>query len=166
MENVDVVQPEIIDVETVLRRPVSLIGFQTTAPLDALRTRSLAALRTMAVLLDRADVRPDGPATVVFRPNSRPDTFEVTAGYSLPAGEVLGFELVTDRLPGGPAMQAVHHGPWETLLGTYDQLGEWLAARQVHEVPLMWEEYLVGPETSGDVHDWRTRVVVPLPRSR
>ncbi|MFI1996628.1 hypothetical protein [Actinoplanes sp. NPDC020271] len=156
------VDPRVVGVEVVTRAAVPIVGFRATASLCALRARSSAALRTMSVLLERAGVWPAGPATVILRPNNRPDSFEIMAGYSLP-GHALGVDLATDRLPGGLAVQAVHPGSWDTLLGTYDQVGEWLAARHVTEVPLMWEEYLVGPQATEDVHAWRTRVVVPLP---
>ena len=68
-----------------------------------------------------------------------------------------------EQLPGGRAVQVLHYGSRGTLLSTYDRLNEWLVAHRVPRVALMWEEYLVGPDTVADPGAWRTRIVVPLP---
>jgi effector-binding domain-containing protein len=74
-----------------------------------------------------------------------------------------GAPFVHDRLPNGPAVQIVHLGSIDSLLFTYDRLGEWLAVHHVQPTTLMWEEYLIGSDDTDQCAAWRTRVVCPLP---
>jgi hypothetical protein len=90
-------------------------------------------------------------------------TFDVTAGYPTAKPLKIGSPFTGERLPGGRIVHVLHLGPWSTLLSTYDRLSEWLVAHRLSLVPLMWEEYLVGPDTVADPAAWRTRIVVPLP---
>jgi effector-binding domain-containing protein len=86
----------------------------------------------------------------------------MTIAYSTAEPLVIGKPFVAARVPGGRVVQALHLGSWQTLLSTYDRLSDWLGAHRVLRVPLMWEEYLVGPDLADDPAVWQTRVVVPL----
>jgi effector-binding domain-containing protein len=154
--------PAVCDAEVVGRESVHLIGIRDTVALKALHSYPLQTLPVIAAVLRHNEVWPAGPATALFRPREA-GAFEVTAGYPTATRLELGQPFTCDRLPAGPAVQAMHVGPWDTLLSTYDRLNEWLAVHRVPFVPLMWEEYVVGPELVADPTTWRTRIVVPLP---
>ncbi|KUL23559.1 hypothetical protein ADL15_46185 [Actinoplanes awajinensis subsp. mycoplanecinus] len=162
MQTSSVADPGARGVESATRRPHNLVGIRSTVELGALHTFPRLILPVMTSALRRTGKRPAGPPTAVFRP--RVDgTFEVTAGYPTVGRHVLGRPFTSERLPGGDMVQIMHCGSWSTLLFSYDRLNEWLSARRVSLVSLMWEEYVVGPDLVADSAAWRTRIVVPLP---
>ncbi|GID29005.1 GyrI-like domain-containing protein [Paractinoplanes brasiliensis] len=149
------------DAEVATSQPVSLFGIRGTVKLTVLRSYPQDILPVVASALQRLRVQAAGPPVCVLRPRGD-GQFDVLAAYPTSRRPRIGQPFTTCRLSGGLVVRALHHGPWTTLLNTYDRLSEWLALHHIRQVPLMWEEYLVGPDRTGDPAMWRTRIVVPL----
>jgi hypothetical protein len=157
-----VVDQALHDAEVVIREPVWLCGLRSSVELKALRDYPYRILPVVGKALLRFGVDPVGPPVSVFR-SCGDGRFDITAAYPTMERLILGRPFLPIRLPGGLAVQAIHLGPWRTLLSAHDRLSEWLTAHRVPVPPMMWEEYLVGPDLTDDPPAWRTRVVVPLP---
>jgi len=69
---------------------------------------------------------------------------------------------VVATLPGGPAIETIHTGIYDSMTGTYDELMAWLEEQHIAVPEDMWEEYLVGPDTEAEPAKWQTRIFVPL----
>jgi effector-binding domain-containing protein len=65
-------------------------------------------------------------------------------------------------LPGGRAVQAMHIGPYDTMVQTYAALQSWMAERGLHPAVGMWESYLSDPQAEPDPAHWRTLIIWPL----
>jgi effector-binding domain-containing protein len=153
--------PAWCDAEIVARRPLQLVGLRATVGLAELRRFPEGALPVVRQAVHRAGMRAVGPTMSLLRSNG--GRFEVTVAVPV-AGRVRPTSpLIVVKLSGGLVAQVMHQGPWDTLLAAYDRLSEWLTARRVAIVPLMWEEYLIGPDQAEDPSRWRTRITVPLP---
>jgi effector-binding domain-containing protein len=90
-------------------------------------------------------------------------TIDVAAG--MPVEHVtselpLGVDAI--ERPGGPAVVAIHLGPYETLQDSYRVLEEWMAERNLVPRHDMWEEYLTDPGAEPDQDKWQTRMVLPV----
>lgn len=114
-----------------------------------------AAFADVARLLADHHRSPAGPSSAQDAPTS--DGFEVEAGFPAdgriePAGRV-----TPTLLPGGSAMTAVHHGPYDTVGETYAALTGWLTAHDRRAAGAAWESYLDG----ADVPEPRTSVILP-----
>ena len=149
-------------VEVVIREPVWLCGIRSNVELKRLRDYPYRILPIVVIALRRFGVETAGPPVCLFRPCGD-GRFDVTAACPTRERVTIGQPFRHARLPGGPAAQVTHLGSWSTLLFTYDRLSEWLTAHRVPAPSVMWEEYQVGPELTGDLAAWRTRIVVPLP---
>lgn len=161
IEQTNTTEPALCDAEVVTRTPAYLFGMRHSIELKALHTHPQLTLPIVAKALHRLGIEPSGPPVALLRPR-RDGSFEMTVAYPAAEPLVLGRPFVAARLPGGRVVQALHRGSWQTLLYTYDRLSEWLAAHGVRSVPLMWEEYLVGPDQVGEPANWRTRLIVPF----
>jgi hypothetical protein len=150
------------DVEQVYAHRRTIVGVRRTVRPRALRDHCRLTLPVLASALRRGGLEPSGPSVAIIRPD---DTggFQVTVGSPVRWCPATGPPLVHDRTPEGPAVQLTHFGAPDTLLATYDRLNEWLTARRIPPVPLMWEEYLVSGAATDDAAAWRTRIVLPLP---
>ncbi len=56
----------------------------------------------------------------------------------------------------------IHHGSYDDLSNTYEELTAWFKENGMTPPTVMWEEYLVGPESGTDPSRWRTRIVYPV----
>ena len=65
-------------------------------------------------------------------------------------------------LPGGSAAVAVHVGPYERLVDTYEALQAWVLEQGFELAWPMWEYYLSDPQSEPDPATWRTRIVWPV----
>jgi effector-binding domain-containing protein len=148
-----------IQVEEVVLPERTIAGLRERVATGDMPAFFARAVPAAAAELGRAGIAPAGPPVAAYRQEIG-DTFEVTVGFPVAAAPRTD-ALVRMTLPAGRVVQAVHAGPYETLTETYGRLADWFAARHLTPPPLMWEDYLVGPEGGADA--CRTRVVFPLP---
>ncbi|HEY5186809.1 MAG TPA: GyrI-like domain-containing protein [Actinomycetes bacterium] len=100
-------------------------------------------------------LHPTGPPFGCYVPGE--NGFEVEAGFPIsgpvkPAGRV-----IASSLPGGPAVQVLHKGPYSGVAGAYEAAESWLAEHGWEATGPPWESYLDGP----DVAEPRTLVYLP-----
>lgn len=89
------------------------------------------------------------------------ETIDVEAGFPI-AGSFADAEGVTASvLPGGPAVQATHRGPYEGLAETYREMTEWMRGEGLTPGESMWEVYTTDPSAEPDPSTWRTEVYWP-----
>lgn len=106
-------------------------------------------------------VQPGGPLFARYLQMGGKEV-EVEIGFPLdqpidPAGRV-----TIGSLPGGRALRAVHHGPYEELSTAWDQFGRWVAESDHQPEAGLWESYVKGPESTTDPTEWRTELILPL----
>jgi effector-binding domain-containing protein len=76
-----------------------------------------------------------------------------------PAGEA---DVEGGTLPGGPALFAVHAGPYEQLGETYAAMERWMEEHGFKPNGGPWESYVTDPAEHPDPADWRTEVYWPI----
>ncbi len=119
------------------------------------------AFTTVATELANQGEAPAGPPVALYRWESG-SLLDVTAGFPV-SGAV--DETVSTKIaviPGGDAVEAMHAGPYDSLAADYEEIAHWLKEHDLTAAPVMWEEYLVGPESEDDPERWLTRIVFPL----
>jgi effector-binding domain-containing protein len=155
-----VAQRPLDGVEEITLAPRVVVGLRETVAVNELSAFFTHAIPAVAAELARVGTRPAGAPVAVYR-HEHGQQFDVTVGFPVDEAPESTEALVREELPGGRAARAVHAGPYETLSETYSGLGRWFAERKLTPPEVMWEEYLVGPE-SGDELAYRTRVVYPV----
>lgn len=148
------------EAEIVENERVEVAGVRGRLRVTEVREWTRRTLPVVAARLAGAGVRPAGAPVAVLRP-CEDGSFEVTAGYPVERLP-MGTRLDRDALPGGQAVRALHSGSWDSLLTTYDRLFEWLVGHGRSPGPLMWEQYVVGPQAGEASDTWRTIVSCPL----
>ena len=101
----------------------------------------------------------------------RPFTRYLSTGpglFTFEAGCVVGQaapgegDVEAAMLPGGPAVVAMHAGPYETLADTYAEMQRWVEKNGYEFAGPPWESYISDPAEHPDPADWRTEVYWPI----
>nr|WP_304999643.1 GyrI-like domain-containing protein [Cryobacterium sp. TMT4-10] len=147
--------------ERVELEPRTLVGVHETIKMTPMSEFMGRAFGTAAAELGKQGAFPAGPPISMYH-GMPTDTVDVTAGFPVAHPVTPTPLVVVETLPGGPAIEAIHTGSYDTLTQTYGELSTWLLEQKLDLAPDMWEEYLVGPDTEPDPAKWQTRIVFPL----
>jgi effector-binding domain-containing protein len=141
--------------------PRTLLGMHAIVAQPRLTEFFGQAFSVVATELAVQGETPAGPPVALYRWESG-SLLDVTAGFPVrgPVDETVTTTIAT--LPGGEAVEAIHTGPYESLATDYAAITGWLRDHGLTPSPVMWEEYLVGPESEEDPERWMTRIVFPL----
>ena len=71
-------------------------------------------------------------------------------------------EIEAGELQGGPAVVAVHGGPYDQLHETYASMERWMEHEGLRPGGAPWEHYVTDPAEHPDPADWRTEVYWPV----
>lgn len=143
------------------RAAQEIVGLHESVRLDELGPFFERAMAAAGRALGERGLEPAGPPVALYE-HMQGDTVEVTAGFPVPPGAAPSDVVVAAMLPGGPTAEAVHQGPYEDLRSTHRELTTWFGEQGLTPPDVVWEEYLVGPESEADPAQWQTRVVYPV----
>lgn len=93
-----------------------------------------------------------------------PGLMTIEVGFRVSAEAAGHGEIEADRLPGGPAVVAVHGGPYDQLGETYAAAERWMDENGLRPAGAPWEYYATDPAEHPDPADWRTEVYWPSAR--
>ena len=96
-----------------------------------------------------------------FYPKMPTDSVLVEAGFATSTPVASG-DVHSLMLPGGPAVSAVHVGPYETMEKTYTEMQKWVTSQGLEVGEAVVEYYLSDPESHPDPKTWETRIVWTL----
>jgi effector-binding domain-containing protein len=150
-----------MDATTIDLQATTILGVHERVPMSELTAFFSRAFGTAAAAIAAQGTHPAGPPVAVYS-GTPTETVDVTAGFPVEGtvAEVPGTLLLP--LPAGRAAVITHHGSYESLATTYDVLARWMRKHGLVATPLMWEQYLVGPESTPDAAAWVTRIVNPV----
>ncbi|HEX5332679.1 MAG TPA: GyrI-like domain-containing protein [Cellulomonas sp.] len=147
-------------IERAERDPQTILGVREVVPMTRFQEFFGRAFGVAAADLGRQGAAPAGPPVALYR-GPVTTTVDVTAGFPVGQPVTPGPGVVTATLPGGPTVEAVHTGSYDSLPTTYAEVTAFIAEQGLTPEGEMWEEYLVGPDTEPDPSRWQTRVVFP-----
>lgn len=104
---------------------------------------------------------------IVGRPYARyhavgPGLFTMDIGVPVGASTAGEGDIEVGTLPGGPALVAVHAGPYEQLAETYAAMERWIEEHGCQPNGGPWESYVTDPAEHPDPAEWRTEVYWPI----
>lgn len=104
-----------------------------------------------------------GPPFARYRPlDSEFKEFEVEAGFPVTNEPTGSEEVDASSLPAGPAAVAMHIGPYDAMVPTYDAIVAFLREQHAEAFGPAWEVYLSDASEEPDPAKWRTEIVQPF----
>ena len=143
----------------VTKHPQECAVVRETVPMSALTEffgRAFAAAMAAAAAQGRHIVGP--PFGVYF--GMPTDTVDVAAGFPVDAPIAAADGVTPYRLPGGDAVELLHHGPYDAMSESYDRLLAWMGEHELTAAQVMWESYLNEPQAE---HPQATRTLLTWP---
>jgi effector-binding domain-containing protein len=150
-----------VDVTAVERTAQPVVGVREVVALVDLPQFFGRAFSAAAAELGTHGLSPVGPPVAVYEGEVGTEA-DVMVGFPVHDQVDVGEGVVLTVLPAGAAVEVVHVGPYDTMTDTYRELTAWFAEQGITPAGRMWEEYLVGPETTPDTSRWQTKIVWPV----
>lgn len=147
--------------ERVELEPRTFIGLHDVVPMTDLTAFFGRAYTVTGAEIEDQGVEQTGPPIALYH-GMPTDTIDITAGFPISQPITPANGTVVATLPGGPAIETIHTGTYDSMASTYSELMAWLKGQHIELPEDLWEEYLVGPDTEADPTKWQTRIVVPL----
>jgi AraC family transcriptional regulator len=91
-----------------------------------------------------------------------PGLFTMEIGMPVSAAAQGTEDIEAGSLPGGPAVVAVHAGPYDQVGATYAAMERWIEANGLRIAGAPWESYITDPAEHPDPADWRTEIYWPV----
>lgn len=70
--------------------------------------------------------------------------------------------VMAKKYPGIKVIQAIHTGPYEELMSSYQKFMEYIAANQIETTEEAFEFYITDPRQETNVMKWQTLIAFPL----
>lgn len=143
------------------RAAQQIMGLHESVRMEELGDFFPRAMTTAGEALAAQGVAPTGPPVALYQ-GMTDEKLDVTAGFPVPAGAAPAGDVVVATLPAGATVETIHQGSYDGLSTTYEELTDWFKENEITPPTVMWEEYLVGPESGADPSHWQTRIVYPV----
>ncbi|MBL0888565.1 GyrI-like domain-containing protein [Myceligenerans indicum] len=143
------------------RAAQEIVGLHEQVPGDEIAEFFSRAMTAAAEALAERGLEPTGPPVALYQ-GMEENSFDVTAGFPVMPGAAPSDDVVAAMLPAGATVETIHTGRYEKLSATYQELTAWFEDSGMDVPEVMWEEYLVGPDSETDPDKWQTRVVYPV----
>jgi len=92
--------------------------------------------------------------------------FDMECGFPIGAPVEGEGQIKASKLPGGKVATAMHIGPYETLVETYEAMQSWTKEKGYQVEDDMWEAYLTNPCEVPDKSKWMTEIFLPIKQSK
>ena len=91
-----------------------------------------------------------------------PDTFDFELGVKVSAPVKTTGRVKPGRLPAVKVARTVYSGPYEGLPSAWGEFNKWMSTNGYEQGENLWEQYLVGPQSTPDPANWRTELNRPI----
>jgi AraC family transcriptional regulator len=125
-----------------------------------------AAFEVLGKFLHTNRVAPAGPPIAVFRTGDNQNV-AVDVGFPVlqPPSSMSSGDVKFGSTPAGRALKAVHHGPYETINQTYQEIAAHIRQNHLPMPSTSWEVYRNDPQTTPP-QDLVTEVYFPMAEHR
>lgn len=120
-----------------------------------------AAVNELMAALREQGIGPTGPL-LSYHLKMPSDVFDFEIALPVDRDVEANGRVVASEVPAMKVARSVYLGPMEGLGSAWGELRNWVAANGHVAKPLMWERYLVGPDSTPDPAQWQTELNWPL----
>jgi len=145
-------EPDVVDLQ-----PVTTATIRSVVAVDDLTAHFDRAFRLLAEAISAQGVTITGPAFSLYHDHPG-ETTDCEVGFPTDRPVREEGDVRPGSLPGGRVARLVHHGGYERLGATWDQLQGWLVGHHERPTDVLWEVYVTEPSPDMGPADLRTEL--------
>ncbi len=114
------------------------------------------------VFMDEKDIEMEDSPLVIYHFWSD-SIIDIEAG--IPIRDSIFIEdkaIKLNKINSGNVVTAIHYGPYERLIETYNGINEWMRRNEVFVTGPPWEKYITDPATEPNPDKWQTGIYFPV----
>ena len=136
-------------------------AIHVTVPRDGIMQAFPPAVHELVAALGAQGIKPSGPL-LSYHLKVPTDVFDFEIAFPVdrevkPEGRVFASEV-----PAMTVARSIYRGPMEGLGSAWGELCNWMSENKHTTRSILWESYLVGPDSTPDPAKWQTQLNWPI----
>jgi effector-binding domain-containing protein len=136
-------------------------AIHVTVPRAGIQQAFAPAVNELLAALAEQGIKPTGPL-LSYHLKMPGEVFDFEIAFPVdravkPAGRVFASEV-----PALTVARTIYHGPMEGLGSAWGELCNWMSEHKHTTRSILWESYLVGPDSTPDPAKWQTQLNWPI----
>ena len=137
------------------------LGIRDVVEVSAIPAKMGEFFRELFEYLGRKGIQPVGPPFAYYH-SFNPEMIDMESGVPVSMPHEGEGRIRGGKLPSGKALRALHIGPYDRLVETYNAMMAYAMEMDIELVETMWECYLTDPQSESDPSKWRTEIFILL----
>ena len=147
-------------------KPISYIGISTTMSFEdpaAISAQMGKSFGELMGVLQKAKVEMTGPAFALYpKWDEATKTMEMVCALPVAEGAKLPAKYKVMQTSGGKAVKGIHMGDYNNMMGTHEQIMQYITANKLEITGAPYEVYTNDPMVEKDTAKWRTDIFYPV----
>jgi effector-binding domain-containing protein len=129
----------------------TIIYFKGTGNWDAAFDTIIDGFKTLKAYMDKQDIQPSGPATVIYTATDDASfSFQAAFPIDTPPKDMPKGDITVGKAPTGKALHFVHRGSYDSMDTTYEAITNYLDEKNLDAKDLFIERYQTNPLTTSE----------------
>jgi effector-binding domain-containing protein len=150
-----------IEIKIVDREPVPILSLRERVQNPQIQSKMGEMFGQLWMFMERKNIQVVGPPFAVYHDYDA-DSCDMECGFPTERQETGEGNIRSSSVPGGKCVFATHVGPYESIMGTYELIKEFIRKEGLEPKKVMFERYLNDPATVKDPDQLVTEIYWPI----
>jgi effector-binding domain-containing protein len=148
------------EIKVVNTETTHLLSVRETIRHDQIKSKLGEMFAKVWAYMEQNRIRVAGPPFVIYHDYDK-ETMDAECGFPTLKRELGEGDVKDSLLIAARCAMTVHHGPYESIMGTYEQLQKYMKENGLRPKKVMWERYLNDPSITKP-EDLMTAIYWPI----
>jgi len=149
------------DIEVLKVEPRDYLGIRDTFESSEISVKTPQLFQELLDYIFRNGITPTGPPFALYH-NYTEERTDMECGIPVSPGTKGKGRVKEGLLPGTRVIRAIHIGPYDRLMETYNMIVSFAKEKDLKLEMKMWEYYLNDPNEEKDPSKWETEINWPI----
>jgi effector-binding domain-containing protein len=149
------------EIKIVEQTPVPMLSVREKIKNAEIKSKIGEMFGQLWMYMEKNKIVVAGPPFVVYHEFDS-ENCDMESGFPTLKEEKGEGNIRSSQVPGGRCVMAVHEGPYDTIMATYERIQNYMRQHDLVPKQMMWERYMNDPATVKDPNELVTEIYWPI----
>jgi len=149
------------DIKIIEQEPVTILSIREKIQNSEIKSKMGEMFGQLWMFMEKDRIEVVGPPYAVYHDYDQ-TSCDMECGFPTAKPEKGEGKIISSTVPGGKCVFTTYVGPYETIMGTYELLQEFIHKEGLKPKKVMFERYLNDPATVKDPNELVTEIYWPI----